>query len=430
MEGISRDMTERKQMEAEIEAARRLLEQRVEERSAVLRATNAELARAARAKDEFLANMSHELRTPLSAILGLTESLQEQVFGTLNEKQQHYLTAIEESGRHLLALINDVLDVAKIESGSLRLQPSLVAVQEVCHMSLRLVQQAATDKRIALHMQVDPAVVALWADERRLKQMLVNLLSNAVKFTPEGGQVGLEVTGSQPEQAVRFAVWDTGIGIARHEMDRLVKPFVQLDSGLARQFQGTGLGLALVFRMAEMHAGSLAIESEVGSGSRFTISLPWIEPGESAWLPAPEQSDRAVSSPPLDWNIDPEAPIVLLAEGRDHARLLLSTDLRNRGYRLIVAHSGSEAVELAREMRPSVIVLDVHMAGMHDYEAIRHIRRDTRLAQCPIIVLTALVLPGEREACLDAGATVYLCKPLQLSVLAAAIDEQVRAVRG
>jgi PAS domain S-box-containing protein len=428
IEGISRDMTERKQMEAELEAARRLLEQRVEERSAVLRATNAELARAARAKDELLANMSHELRTPLSAILGLAESLQEQVAGPLNEKQQHYLRGIGESGRHLLALINDVLDVAKIESGTLRLEITMVAVKEVCQASLRLVQPAAHKKQIDIQVQIDPDVVALWADERRLKQILVNLLSNAIKFTPEGGQIGLEVRGDQQGQVIHMTVWDTGIGIAPHDMKHLARPFIQVDSGLARQFQGAGLGLALVFRMTEMHGGGLTIASEEGQGSRFTVSLPWIEPGEGAWFPLAESTGNQ-GPPPLNWHADSQAPVVLLAEERDYTRLLLSNDLRSRGYRLVVAHSGSEMLELAREMRPTVIVLDASLSAPGDQSMIENLRRETSLAQTPVIMLATLILPGEREHYLTAGATAYVPRPVRLSELTALIDAQVRSVR-
>jgi PAS domain S-box-containing protein len=428
IEGITRDMTERKQMEAELEASRRLLEQRVEERSAVLRATNAELARAARAKDELLANMSHELRTPLSAILGLAESLQEQVVGPLNEKQQHYLHGIEESGRHLLALINDVLDVAKIESGTLRLEIRMVAVEEICQVSLRLVQPAAHKKQIDIQVQIDPDVVALWADERRLKQILVNLLSNAIKFTPEGEQVGLEVSGDEQGQVVHIAVWDTGIGIAPHDMKHLARPFIQVDSGLTRQFQGAGLGLALVFRMTEMHGGGLTIASEKGQGSRFTVSLPWIEPGEDAWFPLAESTGHQ-GPPPPNWHADSQAPVVLLAEERDYTRLLLSNDLRSRGYRLVIAHSGSEMLELAREMRPTVIVLDASLSAPGDQPLIDHLRRETSLAQTPVIMLATLILPGERERYLTAGATAYVPRPVRLSELTALIDTQVRAAR-
>jgi signal transduction histidine kinase/ActR/RegA family two-component response regulator len=428
IEGISRDMTERKQMEAELEAARRLLEQRVEERSAVLRATNAELARAARAKDELLANMSHELRTPLSAILGLAESLQEEVAGPLNEKQQHYLRGVEESGRHLLALINDVLDVAKIESGTLRLEITMVSVEALCQASLRLVQPAAHKKQIDIQAQIDPDVVALWADERRLKQILINLLSNAIKFTPEGGQVVLEVRGDRQGQVVHMAVWDTGIGIAPHDMKHLVRPFIQVDRGLARQFQGAGLGLALVFRMTEMHGGGLTIASDEGQGSRFTVSLPWIEPGEGAWFPLAESTGQQ-GPPPLNWHADSQAPVVLLAEERDYTRLLLSNDLRSRGYRLVVAHSGSEMLELAREMRPTVIVLDASLSAPGDQPTIEHLRRETSLAQTPVIMLATLILPGEREYYLTAGATAYVPRPVRLSELTALIDTQVRAAR-
>lgn len=257
-------------------AERGSLAQRVAERTAELSAANAELAQAARLKDEFLANMSHELRTPLNAILGLSEGLQEQLYGPLNEKQLKYLQTIEESGRHLLALINDILDLSKIGAGKLILQLEPVLISQVCHTSLRLISQNAQAKNLQVEFEsnVDPAAVIL-ADERRLKQILVNLLSNAVKFTPTGGTIGLKVQDDRTRPALLFTVWDTGIGIAPEALARLFKPFVQLDSSLARRYEGTGLGLSLVARLTQMHGGEVTVQSEPGQGSRFTVSLPW-----------------------------------------------------------------------------------------------------------------------------------------------------------
>ncbi|MCX7683483.1 MAG: GAF domain-containing protein, partial [Anaerolineae bacterium] len=251
------------------------LEQRVAERTAELSLANAELARAVRAKDEFLAAMSHELRTPLNSIIGLSEALQEDVYGPLNDRQLRSITIIGESGKHLLALINDILDVSKIEAGKLELTIGPVAVEPVCQASLGIVKQAAQKKRHTLSLTLDERVKTIQADSRRLKQILVNLLDNAVKFTPEGGAIGLEVRADEEREAVHFTVWDTGIGISAENMSRLFKPFVQLDSRLSREYSGTGLGLVLVQRMAELHGGSVTVESEVGKGSRFTVSLPW-----------------------------------------------------------------------------------------------------------------------------------------------------------
>jgi signal transduction histidine kinase len=172
-------------------------------------------------------------------------------------------------------LINDILDLAKIEAGKAELDRNSVNVAAVCKSSLRLIQPTALQKRINVTATIDDAVTTIQADTRRLKQILVNLLANAVKFTPDGGAIGLEVLGDPVQQVVRFTIWDTGIGIAPEDRARLFQPFVQLDSRLVRENTGTGLGLALVYRMTEMHGGSVSVESAVGYGSRFTVTLPW-----------------------------------------------------------------------------------------------------------------------------------------------------------
>lgn len=275
---ILRDVTQRQKAEHMLREMNEVLEQRVRERTIALSAANTELAKAARLKDEFLASMSHELRTPLHAILGLSEALQEEVYGNVTDKQRLSLSRIEESGRHLLSLINDILDLSKIEAGKITLQFDDIEVEAICQASLRFIKEAADTKHLSVTLSLDPAVTTLQADNRRLKQMLVNLLSNAVKFTRDGGAIGLEVAGHATEGQVVFTVWDTGIGIAEADMARLFQPFVQLDSALNRQHQGTGLGLSLVARLAELHQGSVAVESAVGAGSRFRLTLPWTLP--------------------------------------------------------------------------------------------------------------------------------------------------------
>ena len=265
-------------MTAQLKASFSDLEQRVAERTQALHIANSELRRANRLKDEFLASMSHELRTPLNSILGLSESLQIGTYGPLNERQHSTLQVIEESGRHLLALINDILDVSKIEAGQLQLETGPVSVESVAQASLQFVRQSAFMKQIKVKLSIDSPLTLIQADERRLKQILVNLLNNAVKFTAEGGAIGLEVVADSDNQMTHFTVWDTGIGIAPEDMDRLFQPFVQLDARLARSYTGTGLGLVLVQRMTEMHGGRVSVESEVGQGSRFTVSFPWAGP--------------------------------------------------------------------------------------------------------------------------------------------------------
>jgi PAS domain S-box-containing protein len=275
LSGTVQDITQRKQAENLIRQYASELELRVEQRTADLSRVNAELARALRASDEFLASTSHELRTPLTSILGLSESLQLQTYGSLNERQQKTLKIIEESGRHLLELINDILDLSKIQSGKLDLKFGPCSIADVCEAGLQMTKGMANQKRQNVSYTPGAWPVTVQADGRRLKQILVNLLGNAIKFTPEDGELGLEVQADETEHVVRLTVWDKGIGIQPEELSRIFKPFVQLDGGLERQYPGSGLGLSLVQRLTEMHNGRISVESVFGAGSRFTVTLPW-----------------------------------------------------------------------------------------------------------------------------------------------------------
>jgi signal transduction histidine kinase/ActR/RegA family two-component response regulator len=427
-EQAQQEIADRKRAEAELQEERELLAQRVAERTIELSKANAELARTARLKDEFFANMSHELRTPLNGILGSAEILTTGVFGEVNEKQTKYLKNIDESGRHLVELITDILDLAKTEAGQLSVDVRTTSVDNVCQASLRMVKQIAHKKKIKVSYAPDEALQTIPADERRLKQMLVNLLSNAIKFTPENGQVGLEVVSDAAEQTAHFTVWDTGIGIPQEKMELLFQPFVQLEGGLNRQQGGTGLGLSLVFKMAELHGGSVSVESEVDEGSRFTITLPWPQTEEiiEDEKEAIEESDQ---SPVLTQTVSPmvsgDAPLILLAEDNEDNITTFTDFLSARGYRLMEARNGEEALERAREERPAVVLMDIQMPGMDGLEATRHFRRDPQLADIPIIALTALAMPGDRERCLEAGANEYVSKPVSLKKLAETIAVQI-----
>ena len=557
-EQAQQELTERKRVEAALEEERALLARRVAERTADLSAANVELARAARLKDEFLASMSHELRTPLTAVLGMSDVLTAEIYGPLNEKQLHSVQSIESSGRHLLSLITDILDLSKIEADKLDLRIGLVSVAAVCQASLQLIKQSANKKQITVSSKLDQSATTLQADERRLKQILVNLLSNAVKFTPEGGEIGLEVEGDPAHHLIHFIVWDKGIGIAPEDKPRLFQPFVQLDSSLSRQYTGTGLGLALVRRMAEIHGGSVSLETELGRGSRFTISLPWHEPNQGGSPVddskpiAPDMPDisairrvliiedspttagqltryleklgietavhcrgegavnRALEVGPdviiLDillpdstgWDVlaqlkaeprtqsipvlivsvidEPsrgmvlgaagylikpvssselqvalgriaaqragqagrpalatkpaspgekdqapqptQSPLILIVEDQDQTSTFLVDFLaRRKGYRVVVARDGAEALEQARKEKPDVILMDVQMPNMDGLEATRRLRAEASLASIPVIALTALAMPGDRERCLEAGANTYLKKPVNLNEL-------------
>jgi PAS domain S-box-containing protein len=286
---VQRELGERGQVELALQIERASLAERVEERTAELssaavrlQAANRELAQAARLKDEFLASMSHELRTPLNAVLIHAQTLGEGIYGDLNEKQLRSICAIEEGGNRLLVLINNILDLSRIGAGKLELLMDTVAVDSLCQNCLRAIRDETRQKEITVVLNVDPQVETIHGDERRLRQVLGNLLSNAVKFTPAKGSLGLDVTGDLAQHQAHFTVWDTGIGISEENIGRLFQQFVQLDGSLARRYEGTGLGLALVSRLTELHGGCVTVTSAPGKGSRFTVSLPWGEDAHEA----------------------------------------------------------------------------------------------------------------------------------------------------
>ncbi len=539
---IIRDITDWRLAEQELQIERDLLAQRVAERTAELRLANAELSRAARAKDEFLANMSHELRTPLNSILALSESLLEELYGPLSERQRTAIHTLEASGRHLLTLINDVLDLAKIEAGRMDVIKEVVAASDVCEASLALIREQANKKQIQLSLHLEDRQARFLADPRRLKQILVNLLSNAVKFTPAGGTVTLQVTTDVTQGTISFAVSDTGIGIAPEHLSRLFQPFLQLDSGLRRQHEGTGLGLVLVRRLTELHGGRVAVESTPGVGSTFTVTLPYqpvlytdesqqadsvpqmqlalviedsvttadqlaryleelqIQPvlvtygneavarakdlrpdlilldlqipdrsgweiladlkrdpelapipvvivsvvdeperglaaGAAAYLVKPinramlrqtlsQLSELKMASSSIDYaNQRTTVARILLAEDNETNRVILSDYLIAHGYELRVAHTGYEALALVTEWHPDLIIMDIQIPGIDGLEVIKRLRADQRFAQTPIIAVTALAMPGDRERCLVAGATDYFAKPIRLQRLVARIEQ-------
>lgn len=404
------ELLERQRAEAALLEERAMLAQRVEERTAELRTANVELARAVRAKDEFLATMSHELRTPLTAILALSEMLGEGIYGPVGSRQQKAVQGIEESGRHLLAIINDILDIARIEAGKLVLDVAPVAVEEVCMASLRLVTNPVQAKKLQVSTSFDPQAQFVLADERYLKQILVNLLNNAAKFTPDGGVIGLDVRALPNESVICFTVWDTGIGIAQESMSLLFKPFVQLDTRLSRQYEGAGLGLALVYRLAELHGGSVSVTSEVGKGSRFMVCLrasdarPGIDVESDSQLPVKQASEFE--------NHASEDCLILVAEDDEHAATILVDYFTSNHFRVSVARNGLETLALAGQLHPDIILMDIQMPELDGLETMRRIRTQSQLRAIPIIAMTALVMPGDRERCLSAGADDYVSKPV------------------
>jgi CheY-like chemotaxis protein len=275
-----------------------------------------------------------------------------------------------------------------------------------------MIKQLAQKKNQEVLFNIDPQIGWMWADERRLKQMIVNLLSNAVKFTPEMGKLGLEVRGDREGNIVSMTIWDAGIGISNSDLERIFKPFVQLDSGLAREATGTGLGLALVAQMAQMHGGSVTVESQVGQGSRFTIKLPW-EPALAGDTNSRLRSTgkfRAIKP-------DEVRPTVLLIEDTQEVVMMLVDYLEMAGFNMVTAQDGVDGLTQAKISHPDLILMDIQMPRMDGFETTKKLRSDPEFRHTPIIALTALAMPNDRQRCIDAGMNEYLSKPINLKAL-------------
>lgn len=415
-DGVAFDITHRKHSELQLQLA------------------NEGLAFATKMKDEFLANMSHELRTPLNAILGMNEGLQRGIFGPVTEKQQNSFEVIQQSGAHLLELINEVLDLAKIESGAMQPELTSVDVSELCDSAMKLVAQQADKKNIGLNLRSPIGLPKLNGDEKRLRQVLVNLLSNAVKFTPAGGQVTVQVERKQAakneKQMLQIAVSDTGIGIAAEHLATLFDPFVQVDSSLTREYPGTGLGLALVRRFVEMHGGRVAVESEVGVGSCFTVELPYETPAieiANAVAPEAESSDAVLPmAGPANGSPNGSASAtgtVLLAEDNTSVAKATALYLESANLSVVLATNGEMAIDLAQVHRPNVILMDIQMPGLDGLTAIKRIRSIGGMERTPIVALTGLAMPADEIRCIDAGANLYLSKPYSLAKVVETIHD-------
>ena len=378
---------------------------------------NAKLARATRLKDEFLASISHELRTPLNAILGLSDVLRDEIYGTLTEKQLQSLTTIHSSGKHLLSLINDILDLSKIESGKEQLNLCCVELSYLCDASLELIKEQASEKNIQLDSRIETGLGCVELDERRIKQVLINLLNNAVKFTPDGGKVTLEVWGEPQEEQIIFRVTDTGIGINPENMDKLFESFVQIESRLSRRHKGSGLGLALVKNIIELHGGSISVTSEVKKGSQFTVIIPWKK--------ATNSNSESISISNSQLSINHAHSLIFVAKDNDSNRSIVSDCLKNEGYKLIFAQNGFEAINIAKKQKNSLIIIDIQIPQIDGLEIVRRIRAEREIANIPIITLTSLIMPGDREKYLAAGVNEYMTKPINLKKLVGNIEKQM-----
>jgi signal transduction histidine kinase len=361
-----------------------------------------------RAKTEFLATMSHELRTPLNAVLGLSQLLQQEIFGTLTTKQQEYIDQIYSSGEHLLMLINDILDLAKVEAGRETLTCTTISVSELCNYCVVLMQEQAIAQGLELHSQIDPQAVYCYADDRRLKQMLLNLLSNAIKFTPQGS---ISLVVQKAPDGITFTVADTGIGIPPEKLPLLFQPFSQLDSQLSRLYAGTGLGLALTQKLARLHGGDITVRSVPDQGSQFILYLPNRADIEPMFLTC----DSGSRFQPC---FNCATRRVLVIENGSSSAVLLHDYLKMSGYQVEYLARDADVLQYLRVSQPDLVLLDVAFANSSlELTLLNQLRRQPDFQNLPVVVITAMAMAGDRDKFLAAGATHYLSKPMDIGQL-------------
>ncbi len=431
-----------------------------------LEMTSHELAAASKTKSEFLTNMSHELRTPLNSIIGFSEILHDETFGALNEKQSKYTTNVLTSGKHLLQLINDILDLSKVEAGKVELEYVNFNVQTALEAAKTLVLSIAAKKKIRIAVTVEPELTTINGDVSKFKQILYNLLSNAIKFTPDGGSIA--VGGQRKGELAQISVTDTGIGISPEAVKKLFQPFVQADSSTSRKYGGTGLGLSLVKRFVELHGGKVWVESEPDRGSTFMFTMPVsgkAEAGthETSATPETPETQGAAKTP-----VRPEAqgmseildtpavsapggavaawgrikagateetggveeveipeitepvgasgdePLLLVVEDDLDASELLTITLTDAGYRVVHAYNGKDALAIAQKLDLAAITLDIMLPGMNGWSVLKYLKYNPETSTIPVIVISML---DEKTLGFSLGAIDYLSKPVDRDAL-------------
>ncbi len=393
---ISEDVTDRKKYESKLKSAK------------------LEAERANQAKTQFLANMSHEIRTPIGAIMGFSNLLNSP--GTSEEDRAKFIHIIERNSSQLLKLIDDILDLSKVEAGKLAIEKIEFLFTDFLSEFANSMTPKAQEKGILFQMSLEsPVPDYLSADPTRLRQILVNLVGNAIKFTHQG-KVSLRVR-IPPGNILEFEIEDTGIGIASDKRERLFQPFAQADVSMTRKYGGTGLGLVLCKRLSEALGGDVSIAwSDPGKGSRFILQIPYT-PVDKAQLVGPDRIEIANDKVINGFNA--KAPLagmkILLADDLEDNRMLIRVYLANSGAEVMMVNNGREAVQAAQEKSPDVVLMDIQMPVMDGHEAIRQLRSIGFLK--PIIALTAHAMAEERDRSFESGCTDYLTKPISKELL-------------
>ncbi len=398
----------------------RLLTRELRSRNDEVAQKNKELERANRAKSDFLANMSHELRTPLNAIIGFSEILKDGIQGDLLPNQKESVEDIHLSGLHLLSLINDILDLSKVEAGKMELEPEEIDITSLVRQSLTIVRERAHSHNIHLSSSIDPHLDKCRGDVRKMKQILYNLLSNAVKFTPDGGLVTVEVKKrfgrelddpffANEAEWIEWNVIDTGIGIPKEKQGFLFQPFTQMDGSLSRRYEGTGLGLALVKGLAQLHGGTVGLESVPGKGSRFSVWIPF-------------QATGTADEPPVKLHTlekKPTRSAILVGSETDSATML-DGYLKEEGFTLDIATSAEKGMEVAKKKRPELILLDWDNAMDEIWLFWDAVKKDETLKNLPVVLLS---LDPQNNHGMSIGVTKVLSKPVDPALLHATLEE-------
>ena len=404
-----------------------------------LQRINYDLERASQLKSAFLASMSHELRTPLNSILGFSDLVLRHQHD-LGDRPTKHIRAIRQSGEHLLQLINDILDLSKVEAGRVELELTTVSIQKLCHQCLQMIQPRVDRKRLALSLEFDYGLDQVTLDERRVRQMVINLLSNAVKFTPEKGRIKLAVKlayGTELEQDFRpdaspvnastpylcIQVSDTGIGIAPEKLPLLFRPFQQIDASLNRHHDGTGLGLVLTKRLAELHGGTVSLQSVPNQGSIFRV-----------WLPLPElrhgvahtggSLPEAITPAPFKAPSAKQGAIrILVVEDHPYNQTLITEALETDGFEVELVSDGQTMLDtihsdlITANTLPHGVLMDIQLPGVDGFQLIQAMRSHPLWQPVPIIAVTAMAMAGDRDRCLAMGADDYISKPLDFALL-------------
>ncbi len=420
--GVSKDITEEKRLREELarknrelEELNEMLEEKVIERTRELEKINEELKRANQVKARFISNMSHELRTPLTSIIGYSELFLDRTYGELTEAQEKYISHIMQAGKHLLHLVNNILDLAKIEAGKISLVSEVLSIPQIIEEIVFVMKPQADKKSISIVTEINEDVKDFVADRTKLKQILFNLLSNAVKFTPEGGRIGIKAQymdrpfpwTPSGKRFLRFSIWDTGPGIPEEGRDRIFEEFEQLDP--SRSTEGTGLGLPMTKKLVELHGGHIELESELGKGSVFHV-----------YLPEHTEVKELVKKEGKPAFFEKEPPLIVIVEDDISTAELIGLYLKEVGYRVEYARTGEAGLRIIKERQPFAVILDIMLPEKDGWEVLQILKTDPETQDIPVIIHSIV---EERELAFALGATDYIVKPADKSTFLKKLSE-------